>query len=99
MFDARLRGGGRPHTSHVAPVHGKSYTLYLTRPSSRVSETVEESGEGGGGLYLPLFGYHQYQDLNDYENYDDADELKATLELEDDLYGDEDDSFENNTST
>jgi hypothetical protein len=79
-------------------------------PSSRVSlqsatearvrrETVEESGEGGGGLYLPLFGYHQYQDLNDYENYDDADELKATLELEDDLYGDEDDSFENNTST
>jgi len=66
-------------------------------PSSRVSlqsatearvrrETVEESGEGGGGLYLPLFGYHQYQDLNDYE-------------LEDDLYGDEDDSFENNTST
>ena len=50
-------------------------------------------------MYLPLFGYHQYQDLNDYENYDDADELKATLELEDDLYGDEDDSFENNTST
>ena len=58
----------------------------------------ERRGEEGG-VYLPLFGYHEYQDLNDYENYDNADELKATLELEDDLYGDEDDSFENNTST